>query len=528
MIERAIENWLANTNERNYQTPFCQVLFQEGHTPIHISSHGPMEQGKDIITIDSNGGCCAYQLKTGNIDLVEWRRMRGEVEELIQLPVIHSAVDSTKTHKSFLVTNGETTDPVRLQIDHINRDNKQKKRGYSYLEIINGQKLLGKFIRAQGRFVPRQLQEFSSFLNLFLSDGTDFFLKDKYFDFLTSTFFSGSPHQKSVAVNAISGSIIMTGYILNPYQRKNNHYALFEAWTCLASCITWYAQKTKLKKSDWLDSRKLVLSEITRNLFLLNKETLERKDFLEGNWRGDGGSLYEARVTIVLGTLAALELHLHEVDRDHGCDSQLLARVRDNLDILFFWGESSFPYFFSLIKYLELNNENQLAISLLDRIFGIIVKSNSAECRTGLPNPYYSLTDVLEAGFGMKEIDLTGFAGSSYTLETIILMMARRNRKKLLEDNWRRLSHIQLEEFRVDNAEDLFLWRVETGLNFWKLPNPTQSWGELLQKAKTPNLGAKIYQEHLELLRFLILVYPHRATSQIIGLLDGDYEPSKQ
>jgi len=298
MIERAIENWLTNTNERNYQTPFCQVLFQEGHAPIYISSHGSMEQGKDIITIAPDGGCCAYQLKTGNIDLAGWRKMRGEVEELIQLPVMHPSVDNTKTHKSFLVTNGEITDPVRLQIVQMNRDNTQKKRNYSYLEIINGHKLLGEFIRAQGRFVPRQLQEFSSFLSLFLSDGTDFFLKDKYFGFLTNTFFSDFPRQKSVAANAISGSIIMTGYILNPYQTKNNYYALFEAWTSLASCITWYAKKTKLEKSDWLDSWNLVLSEITRSLFLLNEETLKRKDFLEGSWRGDGGPLYEARLTI--------------------------------------------------------------------------------------------------------------------------------------------------------------------------------------------------------------------------------------
>jgi len=280
MIERAIENWLVNTNERNYQTPFCQVLFQDGHTPIYVSSHGPMEQGKDIITIAPDGGCCAYQLKTGKIDLNAWRRMRGEVEDLIQLSVVDPSVDNTQTHKSFLVTNGEITDPVRRQIVQINRDNEQKERNYSYLEIMDRQKLLGEFIRAQGRFVPRQLQEFSSFLNLFLSDGTDFFLKDKYFDFLTNTFFSDFPRKKSVAANAISGSIIMTGYVLNPYQTKNNYYALFEAWTCLASCITCYAKKTKLEKSDWLNSWNLVI-QLSKDLFLLNEETLKREDFLE-------------------------------------------------------------------------------------------------------------------------------------------------------------------------------------------------------------------------------------------------------
>lgn len=51
-----------------------------------------MEQGKDIITIDKSGNYCAYQLKTGNIDLPKWREIRPEIEELIQLPIIHPSI----------------------------------------------------------------------------------------------------------------------------------------------------------------------------------------------------------------------------------------------------------------------------------------------------------------------------------------------------------------------------------------------------------------------------------------------------
>ena len=65
MIERAIENWLTNTNERNYQTPFCQALMVRGHTVLYKSRHRPMEQGKDIITTDGSGKFHAYQPQNG-------------------------------------------------------------------------------------------------------------------------------------------------------------------------------------------------------------------------------------------------------------------------------------------------------------------------------------------------------------------------------------------------------------------------------------------------------------------------------
>ncbi|HEC91516.1 MAG TPA: hypothetical protein ENI51_00740 [Candidatus Atribacteria bacterium] len=183
MIERAIENWLINTNERNYQTAFCQVLLHKGHKIIYVSSHRSMEQGKDIVTIDENGDYCAYQLKTGNIDLNKWRNILGEVKELIELPITHPSVDKTKIHKSFLVANGEITDEVRIQIDQMNEDNQRKGRMYSYLDIINGQTLLKEFIDAQGEFIPKDLENFRLFLELFLTDGVDFLPKDNFLVF---------------------------------------------------------------------------------------------------------------------------------------------------------------------------------------------------------------------------------------------------------------------------------------------------------------------------------------------------------
>ncbi len=524
MIERAIENWLINTNERNYQVAFCQILLHEGHKVIYISSHRPMEQGKDIITIDKSGDYCAYQLKTGNIDLNKWRNISGEVRELIELPILHPSVNKTKVHKSFLVTNGEITDEVRIQIDQINEDNQRKGRGCSYLDIINGQVLLKKFIDAQGRFIPKDLEDFRLFLELFLAEGTDFLPKHKFFNFLNDTIFYDVTKQKSNVINAISSSIIITAYLLNPYQIKNNFYALFEAWASLAVCIVRYAQRTELKEEDWIESLNLVRLEIVWNLLLLKEEALKRKDFLEGEWRGDGGLIYRARATIVLGALATVEIHLQMMDKKHVQDEKLVKLIKGNINILWLWGESAFPYFFSLIKYLEFNNEGQIAQSLLDALFLGIVNKNSRRSENGLANPYYSVNDVLEAVLGIDtgKIDFGQFSGSSYTLETVILMMARRNEREALEKNWRRLSHIQFKEFKPDNVEDTFVWQTEEGLNYAEFPKMTQSWAELSRKANDLGGVPDLYLKYSDLLHFFILVCPYRVNKLIVNLLDQE------
>ena len=80
MIERAIENWLINTNEKNYQVPFCQVLISQGHEILDISTHGRLEFGKDIISKDKKGVIHGYQLKTGNIDVPAWDKIYREVK----------------------------------------------------------------------------------------------------------------------------------------------------------------------------------------------------------------------------------------------------------------------------------------------------------------------------------------------------------------------------------------------------------------------------------------------------------------
>ena len=107
MIERVVENWLDNTNERGYENAFCQLLTAKGHTIIRRPVHGPTEHGKDIVSRDQKGRLHAYQLKTGNLDKSTWRLIRGEVEELISVPLQEPGVSPKTRFTPHLVTNGE-------------------------------------------------------------------------------------------------------------------------------------------------------------------------------------------------------------------------------------------------------------------------------------------------------------------------------------------------------------------------------------------------------------------------------------
>lgn len=522
MIERAIENWLTSTTERNYQVAFCQTLLQKGHRILYVSSHSIMEQGKDIISMAPNGDCCAYQLKTGNIDLSQWRKIHAEIEELIELPVVHPTVSRDRIHKSYLVTNGEITDPVRFQITQMNEDNQKKNRKYSYLDVITLQGLLRDFIDAQGKFIPYEPEDFQIFLELFLADGSDFLDKEKYSTFLRKSVLTDTSEDLSSVLNAISSSVILTAYILRPYQVKGNFLAEFEAWTMLWVSVLHYVETKRFKDDRWMASISLIEKEVNETLDSLTDETLQRQDFLEGVALGDGGYIYRARATIVLGVLCMRQLYLIEAGKKDDRDARVLGLLKSNLNTLWFWGESAFPFFINIIQYLESKGEKKQAEDLLKILLQAVIERNSAPSKSGFASPYYNACDVLETILQIKPeaIDFYQFVGRSYILEPIVEMLARRGKREDLEKNWRRITHIFFEELEFDRVQDLFAWRAEKGVNTARQPNMTQSWSALVNEAINLEGVPALYRANHKLVRFWLVVSPHRVNRKTVKLLD--------
>ena len=522
MIERAIEHWLTSTNERNYKTAFAQVLAHQGFSVLTVPADGPMEQGKDLITLDPEGRPCGFQLKTGALDLATWRRYREEMMELIQLPIYHPAVDKTMLHRAILVTNGEMTNEVRVQIDQINEDNLAKGRKYARLEVITLQPLLKSFVEAQGQFIPRELDDLRSFLDIYQADGSDFFPVEK-FAALVDQVFLAAKDRPAETRNAVSSSLVFTSYLLHPFQLKANHFAAFEAWATLGACILRLALERDLKADQWQASFELIKNEMARNLLGLRSEALERPDFLEGNWLGDGGAMHAARALITLGAAAALTSHFKRQGPEDKDAAVLLEKIRTNKDYLkTLWGESAFPFLFHIVLFLEASEEGELALELLSHLFEGIIDGYSRDSKTSAPSLYYKPAEALGAAYGLVEedLDLRQFSGRSMILRPVLEMLARRDQRDIIAKHWRRLSWILFKEFSPDKVEDVFAWRTDSGQTLEAWPEESQSWKSLQDEAHDLSSVPEPYQKYADFLALLVLVYPHRCTPTVIRALD--------
>ena len=116
MIERVVEDWLANVNEVGYELPFSQALVAKGHTVVHRQEHGSLELGKDLITRDREGRYHCYQLKGGDINQTLWQKYSSQLHQTVTSPIVHPNVPVGTQFQPYLVTNGTISDPVRMDL----------------------------------------------------------------------------------------------------------------------------------------------------------------------------------------------------------------------------------------------------------------------------------------------------------------------------------------------------------------------------------------------------------------------------
>ena len=129
------------------------------------------DRGKDVVTIDEAGRPRGYQLKCGDVGLSEWRKYKGEINDLVELPIGHPAVRTSGAHIPFLVTNGEINDPA---ISAIRSSNEAwRRRRHPALRTISKGQLLKRFLAVHGSYLPSELSDFNLFMQLVLRDGRE-------------------------------------------------------------------------------------------------------------------------------------------------------------------------------------------------------------------------------------------------------------------------------------------------------------------------------------------------------------------
>ena len=513
IIERAIENWLINTNERSYQIPFCQILLSQGYEILYISPHGPLEMGKDIIAISPEGNTVAYQLKRGDLTLKEWDKIQREIYDLIDQKCKHPNVDKSKPHTSFIVTNGDIKDNVFQRIDAIN----ETKKHYSELKSLNKDQILKMFLESNSNFLPQRFEDWGEFLSFFTLNGEDFLPRKKYYDFLRNHVLIKTGKQISSFKNTIFSSVILTSYILQTFKKSQNHYAQIETWTILYGSLISFIEQYKIPKDKEIDKTLEILSnEILDLCKSLEDEFLKSSDLFEGEIVGDGGLILRARITMVIGTLCCSNFNGIELK------VETKEKILQNISQIWLWGESAFPYFFFIIKYLEKEDLNQKAINLLDRVLhGLLNQNYRYNENESLPSPYMNLNEHLKIIYCGEKHDFKQYEGKSYILNSVIDMMVRRDLRKELEVSWRKISHTECKSFIPDKEFEYFNLYNRGGTNFANFPKQKQSYEELKERSqrKVENL---LFEKYKNILPMFLMVYPHRINEEITKFLDSE------
>ena len=285
------------------------MLAAEGETILYVSSHGPFEKGKDVITRTALGETRAYQLKAGDIGLSGWRDIHGKIVNLVELAIELPGTAPITEFVPYLVTNGELKDPVLEQV-RVENITWQSRGIDKTLNVIQKGELFERFRASHGAYLPRELADFRTFLELILHDGAAPAEKEKAAQLIEHVL-PREPQQESPlnVARAASSIVLLAAYITGPAVLASNHWCVFEYWVLTGAYILYLAEKSNKAESDCQVSFGLCETAAEGALSALAEECVERSDFIQGLPLIDGHT-YRTRITVLAGLLSAWDLSL--------------------------------------------------------------------------------------------------------------------------------------------------------------------------------------------------------------------------
>lgn len=516
MKNRIVENWLTNASERAFKVPFCQLLISKGYELVHNTRDGPFEQGKDVIAINKQGEVEAFQLKRGNISQSAWAKYKFEVEQLVEIPIIHPSVPKGKPHIPFLVTNGQLSEETRREIDDRNKVWESKK--YPKLRTWVGGQLVQDFQKHFGDYFPVEVEDLSTFLTLFKESGTEYLNKELFATFMEGVLapvIEKKRPAKTEVVHAINSMVVIASYIFGNKYKHNNHVALVDGWVIVMAYAMSLIERYSLASLQYRQTLDLITDEVEMALEGLYKEVIERDNYVEGDVFADV-AVYRTRISILSGYLCAYALL--KLIKDQSFDlAPVIEFLNENTKRLVLLGEGMSPLFFNIILVRKFYGDLDHSKVLTAIMANSILTANDHFKGEGLPDPYHGIQELLRFHLGLtKDIQNEGFSGISYSLESIVMFMTWMDMREQLEKLWLKVSHMQFAEFKWRDSWEMFIWNNrDSGTYDTRFANKTESWARLVDQCKKLNDKStlpKVIQDRVWALPIFLCVYPHRAT----------------
>lgn len=542
MLERVVEDWLTNVSERNFEVPFAQLLAVEGYSILHIAKpHGPMEQGKDMLAIDTEGTVWAYQLKSGDLSLQDWRNpeqpLKGQVEDLLDLAVQHPSIPSDAPRRYCLVTTGVLDETLRQTIDAFNQD--RRRGGRPALDTMVRGQLQSKIMGTLDSFLPSSMSDLEPFLKLFLADGRDLPDKTAVASFLESRVEATGVSERQL--RQLCAELVLLGaHLVKPYQRYNNHVSEIEVWVLVSACLMRLAARSENAHRFVRRTLSLIEVSIRSAMVGLIDELKSRDIYVEGDPFGDAYT-YRARITHVMGFVSAALLWEKYLDGTSENATTVRAFIDRNRQQLWLWGEGAVPSFLATgwaLGHLRGRPEMLgIAMSLVAAICRANAsppgsrkaktedgqRFNGVPAQTGIADPYVDIMQILRAGLGREDsrFGMT-YAGQSYSLESLVLILARRLWRQHLGTMWREISYAALSTYIPDSPGTLWRWHNDDGVVEHRYTkNPTR-WADLQQRVEEldTRLLPTFADRYPHFLLLFVLVAPHRLNPTTALFLD--------
>ena len=527
MTERAIEDWLAKASERSYQTAFCQLLNAMGYSVVHSTTHGPAEEGKDVIAKDKKGKTYAFQLKRGNVNVSSWRVMKSEIEELVELPIRHPSVNSRMKHFPVLVTNGYINENVASRIDGMN--NTWQRKRFRPLTTWAGSELLMHFLKHTKGFLPQPLKDFHRLLSFLTNSGIGPLDKAE-FDLLLKSILPISEKQKCIKKNdvkrSITASAIIVEYALVRYDKMKNHFAKIEAYTMLFCYIRAAMVIHRLKEKDCRSTLNIIETAMDSCVESLFEESKLNKGF------GQGDPFTEPIIAPYRNTLLAGVMAAHFMWDKLGGPSKWyrnsvnsvnkeVVKLNKNTKIP---SEAFIPSGFLTSEFLRNNGHikkgDKLFVDLLN--ISVLRKQGKLNVRP-LWNPYLENDKAILKDLGKKQDSIfsDSWEYDTYTAWPLVLVATNRLLKQELQSIWSYISSLSFHEFVPTSAYKNLLWDNRKGDMVQRILPQPYSWRKLQQEAKSTASLPYYFKKYEHWLPYYFLVYPHRFTpAPVLALCD--------
>lgn len=535
MLERLIENWLDSAGERTYQRCFCQMLIGRGYRIIHNTEHTPLEHGKDVIAISSEGKLVGFQLK-GNpgktVKPAAFGEIRGQLDQLATLALGVPGFEKKILDECYLVTNGEIDEAVSIQIQQLNNSLEARGFGPERIKTITRGTMLAWANDLGLALWPSEMQDFGNLVKLLNYDGDEILPARILDSLLQNTLRLQHAVPAPELRRRITSAAIMTAVALHSFSRKQNHFAEITAWVMFSTYTIAAYEKNGLNfKKDAEEAVMTARDAIYGLLGELCEELRDRGTLAEGDPFSEF-AFYRPRALLIYVLMGIYWKWSEAEGWKHPDHKPLIqALIPEDLPPII-WGEAAVPLYLTYIWYRKWIAPSRDLDMHVAHILREIMSNKLSEQAVHLPSPYYDIEAVTRRDFRQylqcdDPFSGDSFAGTSYICESLLMCVVRAGMKDECKALWPDFSRMTHEQAIPDHAWLFGLYRMGDDATYdTKIYPRTMEWKDL-QGIMDENAGSEVPQALKSdpiLLLLFVNIFPFRASFSALKFLHAKFD----